>query len=151
MWEHEEDIDIAAAIETVYAYLSDFSRHPEWSTGVVVMEQLTSGTPGVGTEFKASEIVPTKITSFCKITVLEPPTRIGWQSTDHRVFRTQWAFELSTRDGGAHVVQRVRFEPASFLGTLILLMRKQQVPKENQQSLRRIREILEGKAQPRSP
>jgi uncharacterized membrane protein len=150
MWEHEEVIDIAAGIEIVYAYLSDFTRHPEWSSGVVVMEQLTTGTPAVGTEFKASEIVPVKITSFCTITLLEPPTRIGWESTDHRVFRTQWAFELTAREGGAHVMQRVRFEPVSFLGRLLLLMRKQQVPKENQQSLQRIKEILEGKAQPKT-
>jgi len=150
MWEHDEAIDIASDVETVYAYLSDFSRHSEWSSSVVVMEQLTSGTPGVGTEFKASEIIPTKITSFCKITVLEPPNRIGWESTDHRIFRTRWTFGLDARQGGAHVVQHVGFEPLGLLGRLLLLLRKRQVPQENQQSLRRIKGILEGKAPPKT-
>ncbi len=148
MWEHEESIDIDAPPDEVYRYLADFGRHAEWSMSVAVLEQVTPGPVGVGTEFKASETLPQELVSFARITALEAPSLIGWESTDHQVFRTRWSFALSPRNGGTHLVQRVRFEPIGTLGEQILLMRKEQVPAENQQSLIRMKEILEGDSKP---
>lgn len=148
MWENEVSIDIAAPPDEVYRYLADFGRHAEWSMSVAVMEQVTPGPVGLGTEFKASETLPQELVSVARITALEAPALIGWESTDYQVFRTRWSFALSQRNGGTHLVQRVRFEPIGLLGEQILLMRKEQVPAENQQSLGRIKDILEGKSKP---
>src|SRR4051812_35405209 len=151
MWEHEESIDLAAPPGEVYRYLADFARHAEWSMSVAVLEQMTPGPVGVGTEFKASETLPQDLVSFARITALEAPALIGWESTDYQVFRTRWTLELSRRNGGTHLVQHVRFEPIGDLGEQILLMRKEQVPAENQQSLGRMKDILEGKSKPATP
>lgn len=151
MWENEESIDIAAPPDEVYSYLADFWRHSEWSMSVAKLEQLTPGPVGVGTEFKASETLPQELVSFARITALEAPTLIGWESTDYQVFRTRWTIALSRRNGGTHLVQSVRFEPIGDLGEQILLMRKEQVPEENQQSLGRMKVILEGKSKPGTP
>jgi hypothetical protein len=148
MWEYETSIDIAAPPDEVYRYLADFWRHSEWSMSVAKLEQLTPGPIGVGTEFKASETLPQELVSFARITVLDPPELIGWESTDHQVFRTRWTLALSPQNGGTHLVQHVQFEPIGDFGQQILLMRKEQVPDENRQSLERMKNILEGKAKP---
>ena len=144
MWDCEVSIDIAVPIEAVFRYLSDFQRHKEWSVGVAELEQLTAGPVGVGSEFKASEKVPFKLTSFSRIAALDPPKRVAWEAWDNRAMRVQWEFDLSPRDGGTHVVERGRFQPSSILGSVMLaLMRKRQIPGENRQSLGRIKAILE--------
>ena len=148
MWEYETSIDIAASPDDVYRYLADFWRHAEWSMSVAKLEQVTPGPVGVGTEFKASETLPQELVSFARITALEKPILVGWESTDYQVFRTRWTMALSGRNGGTHLVQSVHFEPLGTLGEQILLMRKEQVPAENQQSLERMKNILEGNSKP---
>lgn len=144
MWKCDVATDIAASVDVVYDYLADFQRHREWSTGVGELEQLTPGAISEGTEFKASETVPAKFTSYSRITVLERPRRIAWQSWDNRAFRVQWEFDLSPASGGTHLVQTAQFNPASVFGTIMLnVMRKRQIPRENRQSLERIKDLLE--------
>jgi hypothetical protein len=145
MWENETSIDIAAPPDQVYGYLADFARHSEWSMSVATIEQATPGPVSVGTEFKASETIPQKFASVARITALQAPALISWESTDYRIFRTQWSFVISQQNGGTHLVQRVRFEPIGLLGNLLLLMRRPQVPPENRHSLERIKAKLESK------
>lgn len=147
MWENEVSTDIAAPIEDVYRYLADFPRHREWSHGVAELTPAGNGTIGVGAEFRASETAPFKLTTFSRLTVLDPPRRIAWEASDGRNMRVRWAFELGAKDGGTHLVQRSRWEPTSLMGRVALnLMRKRQVPKENRQSLVQIKTILEANA-----
>ncbi|HEX7587309.1 MAG TPA: SRPBCC family protein [Anaerolineae bacterium] len=143
MWDNEVTIDIAAPIEKVYQYLADLRRHSEWSMSASKIEQMTPGEIGVGTEFKASEELPQKLESFARMTALDAPTRIAWESTDYQVFRTNWEIVLSAQNGGTHLVQRVTFHTLGALGDTILEMRKLQVPSENLASLNRMKVILE--------
>lgn len=143
MWKNEVSIDIAAPMEKVYRNLADLRRHSEWSMSVATIEQTTPGEIGVGTEFKASETLPQKLVSFARITALDAPTRVAWESTDYRVFRTNWELLLSAHNGGTHLIQSVTFHPIGILGALIMQMRKRQVPSENLKSLNRLKEILE--------
>lgn len=145
MWENAVSTDIAAPIEDVYRYLADFPRHKEWSHGVAELTTSGNGMVGVGAEFSASETAPFKLTTFSRITALDPPTHIAWEASDGRNMRVCWAFDLDSRDGQTHLVQRSRWEPTSLMGRVALtLMRKRQVPKENRQSLDQIRAILEA-------
>lgn len=148
MWENEVGIDIAAPPDKVYHYLSDFARHSEWSMSVATIEQVTPGPVSVGTEFKSSETIPQKFVSVARVTALQVPSLISWESTDYRIFRTQWSLSMSERNGGTHLTQHVRFEPIGLLGNLLLLMRRLQVPPENRKSLARIKEKLESKEPP---
>lgn len=143
MWNNKVSIDIAAPPEKVFTYLADFARHGEWSMSVTALEQITPGAVGVGTEFKSSETLPQTFESFAKITALDAPTRIAWESTDHQVFRTVWEFAISPNAIGTHLVQQVTFYPISEFGKEFLLIRQQQVEPENIQSLKRIQAILE--------
>ncbi len=144
MWETETSIDIAAPVETVYEYLADFPRHSEWSTSVGELVPVSNGPIAVGMEFEATEEVPARFTSYTRITVLEPGRRIAWESWDGRMMKVKWEFELSPQNGSTHLVQRARFEPTSLVGRILLAtIRKRQIPKENAQSLMRIKANLE--------
>jgi len=145
MWECEVSTEIAAPVEAVYRYLADFPRHKEWSIGVAELEPITNGEIRVGSEFKAAETVPVKFVSFSRITALEPPRRIAWESWDNRTMRVEWAFEIEPVDGRTRLVQRARIQPTSLFGRVMLnLMRKRQVPGENRRSLDRIKATLEA-------
>jgi hypothetical protein len=110
---------------------------------VTTLEKITPGPIGVGIEFKAHETIPIEFDSFAKITALDAPTRIAWEATDHKVFRTVWEFEIVPNERGSHLVQRVTFYPISDLGNEFLPIREQQVEPENLASLGRIKQILE--------
>lgn len=143
MWSNEVSIDISAPPETVYAYLADFTRHGEWSMSVSKLEQLTPGPVSVGTEFKSSETIPIEFESFAQIKALDEPTRIAWESTDHKVFRTNWEFEIIPNSKGTHLVEQVTFHAISDLGNEFLPVRQTQVEPENRASLERVKNILE--------
>jgi uncharacterized membrane protein len=144
MWESRLSIDIAAPIDTVYDYLSDFERHSEWSLGVSEIKQTKPGTSGVGAEYEVNEVVPVKFVSFTRVTALDRPNRIEWESWDGKTLKVSWTFELSAAGKATRVVQRSQVESTSILGAVLLrLMRKRQMPKENQQSLERIKSIIE--------
>lgn len=144
MWETETAINIAAPVETVYEYLADFPRHPEWSTGLEELVAIGQGPITVGTEFKATEKVPARFTSYTRITGLEPRRRIAWESWDGRTTKVKWVFELSAQNGSTHLVQRARVAPTSLVGKILLtVMRKRQIPKENARSLAQIKARLE--------
>lgn len=143
MWSNEVSIDISAPPEKVFAYLADFTRHGKWSMSVSKLEKLTPGPIGVGTEFKSSETIPIEFESFAQVKALDEPTRIAWESTDHKVFRTEWTFEISPNGSGTHLVQRVTFHAISDFGKEFLPVRQAQVEPENLASLARMKVILE--------
>lgn len=143
MWNNEVSIDIAAAPEKVFSYLADFARHGEWSMSVKTLEQMTPGPVGVGTEFKSSETIPIEFDSFAQIKALDEPKRIAWESTDHKVFRTNWEFEIIPNSKGTHLVERVTFHAISDFGNEFLPVRQTQVEPENLKSLERIKNLLE--------
>ena len=97
----QSTITIQARIESVYAYLADFSRHSEWAKNVGKITPLTPGAVAVGSRFKSEEGPPpvpvgqrvnmmlhfirgllsgAKPYSEATITALEPPHRIAWNA-----------------------------------------------------------------------
>jgi hypothetical protein len=145
MWTTESRVLVAAPQHQVFAYLSDFRRHNEWSLAVAEIEQTSGDGIGVGAEFVAHETVPMKFTSFSRITRLDAPSVIEWSAWDNRTFRVEWSFELSREQGATLVVQRAGVQPTSFPGKVLLnVMRRRQIPRENERSLQRLKAILEA-------
>lgn len=146
MFKNQVSIDIMAPPEMVFECLADFTRHAEWSMSVARLEQITPGPVQVGTQFKSHETIPIEFDSFATITALDKPTHLAWESTDHKVFRTNWEFEISPLAGGTHLIQSVTFHAISDLGNQFLPVRADQVEPENLQSLNRLKGILEKQA-----
>jgi uncharacterized protein YndB with AHSA1/START domain len=134
----EVAIDLVASPDVVYAYLVDFTRHPEWVANLSKVIKLTDGAMGVGTRFRAGEGVPpaspvgrarmilfvmlglltgAKPFSEAEITALEPGRRIAWRAYMPRrggngtFNQSEWQILLEPRDGGTHLVQRFRYLP----------------------------------------
>ncbi len=147
MWQCEVTVDIEASPERVYERLEDFSRHGDFSDGLARVEQVTVGPVGVGARFRSEETVPGRYVSFSEITALEKPYLIAWKAWVEGVMRAEWEFRLSAMGGATRLVQVSRWEPAGPLGFLMLnLHRKRNVPRENRETLHRIKAVLEAEA-----
>jgi carbon monoxide dehydrogenase subunit G len=148
----ETTVEIAAQPEAVYDYLADFMKHSEWSKGVSEVEQLTPGPVAPGSEFRTIETVPAKFTSFARITALERPRTIAWESWDDGgMMRALWSFELEPAGPGTRLTQRCAFQPQKLIGTLALkVIRRWMIPGENRASLARVKALLEGDGAPKA-
>jgi uncharacterized protein YndB with AHSA1/START domain len=146
MWTSEVSIDIEAPAEDVYRYLADFPRHREWSSAAMAeLKQLTPGPVGVGTEFEAAETNPSKIVTFSRITALEPPHRVAWHAWFQELMAADWEFEIVAKGDRSRLVQRSTWQPGNpAMGLLHRVVRRRQIPVENQRSLERIKRTLEN-------
>jgi len=144
MWKCQVSVDVEAPISQVYRRLKDFNRHSDFSSGLTEVRQTTPGPIAVGSRFRAEETVPVRYTSQSEITRLEEPLLIAWKAWVAGTMRTEWEFRLSSIEGGTRLVQVSRWEPAGPIGFLMLnLHRKRNVPRENRQTLGRIKSVLE--------
>lgn len=135
-YEGDVMITIQSPVETVYAYLLDFTCHPEWVSNVSKVKQLTAGAIGVGTIFECQEGPPpvnlgqrlrmmahfmrgvfsgAKTFSKAEITALEPNRRIAWQAgvpKGNGYFnRSAWEFVLEEQGQTTRLTQRFLYQP----------------------------------------
>lgn len=135
-YEGEVSITIQAPVETIYAYLLDFTRHPEWVLNVTNVKQVTPGIIGVGTVFECQEGPPpvnlgqklrmmvhfmrgvfsgAKTFSRAEITALEPEHRIAWQAGVPKgsgYFNlAKWEFVLEKQGQATRLTQRFSYQP----------------------------------------
>jgi uncharacterized membrane protein len=144
MWRNEVSVDISASVEDVYRRLADFERHSDFARGLAKVERTAGGPIAVGARFKAQETVPSSFTSYSEITALDAPRRIAWKAWVPGLMRTEWEYLLTPKAGGTHLVQRVQFDGAGLVGSLMLhLVRRRQVPRENGATLSAIKVALE--------
>jgi hypothetical protein len=145
MWTSEVSIDVEVPASDVYTYLADFVRHREWSSaGMAELKQLTAGPIVVGSEFEASETVPTKVVTHSRITALEPNRRIAWHSWFRNLMAADWEFELTEVSGVTRLVQRSRWQPGNAVMEIFhRLVRRRRIPVENLHSLERIKAAVE--------
>lgn len=132
----ETAIIIDAPIETIYSYLADFTRHPEWVQNLQRVQPVSQGPVGVGTIFQAQEGPPpvplvkklvmmfffmrgvasgAKTYSRAEITALEPNRRIAWQGgvpKGEGYFNlAHWEFILEPQGQATRLIQRFQYLP----------------------------------------
>ena len=132
----ETSILIQAQAETIYDYLLDFTRHPEWVANVGKVQKVSEGPTGVGTTFRAQEGPPpvslgrklhsmlffilgmvqgAKSYSEVEITALEPGRRLAWLGRVRRgqgeFNRSQWEISLKPESGATRLNQRFHYQP----------------------------------------
>lgn len=145
MWSNTVSIHMHAPPEKIFAYLVDFTRHAEWSSNVKEIKLVRGETGRVGAEYESLEDIPRPMTTYARITEARAPAFIAWESTDKRVFRTNWRFEIASENDGARLTQSVTFHPLNLFANVILyVFRVPRVEQENRASLERIRQHLEG-------
>lgn len=127
---------INAPVAKVYAYLLDFTRHPEWVKNLQRVRQESTGPIQVGTTFQSQEGPPpvtlrqkvpmmfhfmsgvlsgAKTYSRAEITGLEPNRLIAWTAGvpkgDGYFNQAQWEMLLETQGQATCLTQRFVYQP----------------------------------------
>jgi uncharacterized protein YndB with AHSA1/START domain len=114
-------VDIQASPETVFAYISDLTRHPEWASDPVKIAAITTGPVGIGSRYR-SEAQSHGITFKAELTVTEydPPRRFGFSGSD-TTGNFLHEFALTPQQNGTHLQRKITFD-ATFLQWLTFLI-----------------------------
>lgn len=161
----QNNIHINRPVEQVYAYLADFSRHPEWAQTLVRVEQVKAGDAnGVGAQYVAHErqrmqadrrpyAALTKgmlVRTWSEVHDVAPNQRIAWHA--HAIpnlgIKADLAFELAPMaDAGTLLSERIHmFQPALLTFFFKLMFGRQVGDKFHAQAdagLHNIKTILE--------
>src|ERR1044072_7290904 len=83
-----------ASLQTAFDYVSDLTRHPEWSGGELKIEALTPGPIAVGKEYQSrGEVAIQKDRpNTVQITQYEPPLKFAFAAKDPEFGRVTHEF-----------------------------------------------------------
>ncbi len=93
---------IKAKPEAVFAYVSDLTRHPEWSGGQLKIEPLTAGPVAVGSQYRSKGEVATQKDrpNDLRVTEYQPPSRFTFVAKDPDFGDVLHVFDFKPQDGG---------------------------------------------------
>lgn len=75
-------IGIGASPEDVFAYVSDLTKHGEWSDNLTV-EAVSEGEIAVGSEYRSTgKMMGKQVQNTIRITEFESPSRISFETND---------------------------------------------------------------------
>ena len=89
----------------VFAYVSDLTRHPEWSGSPLKVEALTPDPVGVGSQYRSIGGKGNRLNEL-RVTAYEPPTRFGFVAKDQMGDVTH-EFTFNAQDGGTLMLRKV--------------------------------------------
>lgn len=95
-------VAINAPPEKVFGYVSDLTRHPEWSGGKLKIEALTPGPVAVGSQYKSYGEVAGQQNrpNELRVTKLESPTHFAFVAKDPGFGEVTNAFKFSPQGDG---------------------------------------------------
>lgn len=98
--------------QAAFEYVSDLTKHPEWSGGELKIAAVTSDPIGLGKEYSSKGQVgrlqkdrPNKVT----VTEYEPPNKFCFVSMDRDFGRVFHVFIFAEQDGGTRVTRSMTF------------------------------------------
>ncbi len=99
---------VQAPLQSVFDYVSDLTRHPEWSGGQLKIEEVTPGPIAVGKEYISRGEVAGQKDRPNKVQIMEykSPHRFGFAANDPDFGRVSHIFTFTEQEGGV-LVERV--------------------------------------------
>jgi len=96
---------VHAPLQSVFNYVSDLTRHPEWSGGELKIEAVAPGPVAVGKEYVSrGEVAGQKDRpNRVQITEYESPRRFGFVANDPDFGEVPHVFTFAEQDGGTLV------------------------------------------------
>ena len=93
---------VHAPMQSVFDYVSDLTRHPEWSGGELKIEAVTSGPIAVGKEYRSrGEVAIQKDRpNTVQVTKYEPPHKFGIVANDPDFGKVSHIFTFAEQNGG---------------------------------------------------
>ena len=92
---------VHAPVQTVFVYVSDLTRHPEWSGGELKIEAVTSRPIAVGKEYRSrGEVAIQKDRpNTVQVAQYEPPHKFGFVANDPDFGKVLHVFTFTAQDG----------------------------------------------------
>lgn len=93
---------VHAPLQQVFDYVSDLTRHPEWSDGELRIEAVTPGPIATGKEYHSRGEVLTQKERLntLRVSHYEPPHRFGFMANDPDAGDVSHVFTFTEQDGG---------------------------------------------------
>lgn len=93
---------VNAPLQKAFEYVSDLTRHREWSGGELKIEAITPGPVGVGKEYRSrGEVAVQKDRpNTVRISVYDPPQKFGFVAKDPDFGDVSHVFTFSEQNGG---------------------------------------------------
>jgi uncharacterized protein YndB with AHSA1/START domain len=140
-------IIVNAPLPQTFDYVSDLSRHPEWSGGELRIEAVTPGPIAVGKEYRSrGEVAVQKDRpNTVRVSIYEPPHKFGFVANDPDFGDVTHVFTF-TRQNGSILIERamtVSLHPIIALAFRFLIYPFVGRPSMNR-SLARLKEKLEN-------
>jgi uncharacterized protein YndB with AHSA1/START domain len=118
------DIDVRAPQETVFGYIADASRTPEWYEAVRSATKTTSGPTTQGTRYEFTRVLPQgAVVNEVEISEFEEPRLVAYTSVSGPTPFT-YRYRVEPRAGGSRVVLQATITgeglsgPAAYLAPL---------------------------------
>jgi len=92
-------------LQTVFDYVSDLTKHPEWSGGELKIEAVTEDSIAVGKEYrsKGEVAIEKDRPNTVKVTEFEPPHKFGFVSNDPDFGDVFHVFTFTEQESGVLV------------------------------------------------
>ena len=116
---------VHAPLQQAFDYVSDLTRHPEWSGGELKIEALTPGPIAVGKEYRSrGEVAVQKDRpNTVRVSVYEPPHKFGFIANDPDFGDVSHVFTFTQQSGGVLIerAMTVSLNPIIALGFRFLI------------------------------
>jgi len=98
---------VHAPLQRAFDYVSDLTRHPEWSGGELKIEAVTPGLVAVGKEYRSrGEVAVQKDRpNTVQVTELEPPHTFAFAANDPDFGPVTHVFRLAKQNGEVLIIR----------------------------------------------
>ena len=106
---------VRAPLQKAFEYVSDLTRHPEWSGGELKIREVTSGTVSIGKEYQSygEVMVQKNRPNTVQISQYEPPHKFGFVAKDPDFGNVSHEFTFTAQNGGTLITRTmtIRLNP----------------------------------------
>lgn len=104
-------------LQTAFDYISDLTKHSEWSDGELKIEALSSESIGVGKEYvsKGQVLNQKNRPNTLKVTEYEPPYKFGFVANDHDFGDVSHVFTFAEQNGGVLITRTMKLNLNPFI------------------------------------
>jgi hypothetical protein len=100
---------VQAPLQTTFDYVSDLSRHPEWSGGELTIEAITPGPIAVGKEYasRGEVAIQKERPNTVRVSNFEPPHTFGFIAHDPDFGDVSHVFTFTEKAGGVLIERQM--------------------------------------------
>jgi len=115
---------VHAPLQKVFEYVSDLTKHPEWSGGELKIEAMATGPIAAGKEYLSKGEVATQKNrpNQLQVTAYEPPHKFSFIAKDPDFGNVQHVFTFTEQSGGVLVTRTITLALNPFVAVLFRFM-----------------------------